>query len=295
VSRSHFEGKCSFWEARFRGWVNFKDCDFASEVDFRSLHAEEGFVLIRCRFAKDVLFRGATVAKKLEATGSRFETLLDFSKAKLHDYVYLEGIEQGDGQRFAFLNALGERILIRTEQLTGRLASEENGNHAQAMHEYAYLKRAFGSLHRYDQEDWAYYRFKVNQRRSGNRSWWRPWTRLLQFLDWLLLDHGCGYCTNPFRAVRAALFIILGFALIYMAGIEQFHIEKVPFDGQPKDGLLNRITIGLFTSVAVFTSGLSGIRDVAKGWMNVPLILESLLGTLLWGLFIVAFSRKVIR
>jgi hypothetical protein len=29
--------------------------------------------------------------------------------------------------------------------------------------------------------------------------------------------------------------------------------------------------------------------------MNVFLIVESLLGTLLWGLFIVAFSRKVIR
>jgi hypothetical protein len=29
--------------------------------------------------------------------------------------------------------------------------------------------------------------------------------------------------------------------------------------------------------------------------MNVPLIVEALLGTILWGLFIVAFSRKVIR
>jgi len=45
----------------------------------------------------------------------------------------------------------------------------------------------------------------------------------------------------------------------------------------------------------VFTSGLSGIGDIAHGWMNVPLMIESLLGTLLWGLFIVAFSRKVIR
>jgi len=45
----------------------------------------------------------------------------------------------------------------------------------------------------------------------------------------------------------------------------------------------------------VFTSGLSGIRDAAKGWMNIPLIVEAFLGTLLWGLFIVAFSRKVIR
>jgi hypothetical protein len=45
----------------------------------------------------------------------------------------------------------------------------------------------------------------------------------------------------------------------------------------------------------MFTSGFSDIRGAAHGWMNLALICESLLGTLLWGLFIVAFSRKVIR
>src|SRR5262249_12101836 len=157
---------------------DFKSCEFTAEVDFRSLHAEEGFVLTRNHFAGDVLFRGALIAKKFEATGSRFEGLLDLSKAKLHDYVYLESIEQDPAQRFAFANALGERILIKTEQLEGRLASECKGDYAGAMHEYAFLKRAFSSLHRHDQEDWAYYRFKVNQRRSANRSWLRPWTKL---------------------------------------------------------------------------------------------------------------------
>ena len=124
----------------------------------------------------------------------------------------------------------------------------------------------------------------------------RPWTKLSQFADWLLLDHGCGYCTNPFRAVRAALLIILVFAAIYAAGIDHFWIEeaKLPF-GDDKFELGNRIVVGLFKSVAVFTSGLSSVADMAKDWMNLPLIVESLLGTLLWGLFIVAFSRKVIR
>jgi hypothetical protein len=54
--------------------------------------------------------------------------------------------------------------------------------------------------------------------------------------------------------------------------------------------------IGLTTSVAAFTSGYGDLRDVARGgFMNVFLMAESLLGTLLWGLFIVAFGRKVIR
>jgi len=53
--------------------------------------------------------------------------------------------------------------------------------------------------------------------------------------------------------------------------------------------------IGLITSVSVFTSGMGGIREIAQGWMNVPVMVESIMGTLLFGLFIVAFSRKVIR
>ena len=68
----------------------------------------------------------------------------------------------------------------------------------------------------------------------------------------------------------------------------------MPFAGPPT-AWDNRVAVGLFKSVAVFISGVSGVGDMAHGWMNVPLIVESLLGTLLWGLFIVAFSRKVIR
>jgi hypothetical protein len=291
-----FAAGTRFWEARFRGWAEFRNCAFAAEADLRSFHAEEGFVVGGCTFAGDVLFRGSTVSKKFEADGSRFDGLLDFSKAKLLDYVYLEGIEQGPAQRFAFTNTLGERLRIRTEQLVGRLRSEERRDHDGAMHEYAFLKRAFEALHRFDQEDWAYYRFKVNQRRCCGRSWWRPWTKLFQFLDWLVLDLGCGYCTDPFRAVRTAGLLILVFAVIYMVGIDSLHLEepKTPFDG-PATQWDNRIAMGLFKSVAVFISGVSGINEMAHGWMNVPLLLESLLGTLLWGLFIVAFSRKVIR
>jgi hypothetical protein len=294
VAGSRFEGPVRFWEAQFRGWTEFKECEFLQDADLRSFHATEGFVMTRCRCAGDVLFRGSTVHKKWDGNGTRFDGLLDFSKAKLHDFVYLETIEQGPRQRFAFINALAERLLVRTEQLEGRLASEQVEDHKQAMHEYALLKRSFGALHRFDQEDWAYYRFKVSQRRSAARSWLRPWTKVNQVLEWLLLDHGCGYCTNPYRAVRTGLVIMVAFGVLYAIGIETLHLDNCPFEGA-KTTPANRAVLGLFTSVSVFTSGLSGIRDAARGWMNIPLIVEAFLGTLLWGLFIVAFSRKVIR
>ena len=296
VFRARFEGPVRFWDAEFAGWVNFKHCEFAADGDFRSLRAQQGFVVRQCKFAGTVLFRGAAVALKLDLTGSRFEGLLDLSRAKLNDYVYLEEIEQGDRQRFAFANTLGERVLVRPHQLHDRMASELAGDHAGAMHEYAFLKQAYGALHRYEMEDWAFYRFKVNQRRACPRSWLRPWTKLAQACDWLFLDLGCGYCTSPSRAVRSALLIMLAFGLVYMAGVEQLNTEqaKLPF-AEPVDSPANRVMVGLLTSVSVFTSGIGGIREMARGWMNVPLLVESLLGTLLWGLFIVAFSRKVIR
>lgn len=295
VEGARFRGRVRFWEAQFLGWAEFKACEFSDEADFRSVHADQGFVLGACQFRANALFRGLTCLKKWQADTCRFEAMLDLSKAKLHDFVYLEGIEQGDGQRFAFTNALAERILVRPDQLAGRIASEEARDHAQAMQEFALLKRNFEGLHRFEQEDWAFYRFKVNQRRAKTRSWARPWTKLTEFADWLLLDHGCGYGTNPMRAVRAAALIILVFAVIYAVGVNSLHIDHRPFEGLSQDDLANRVMIGVLTSVSMFTSGFSDIRGAAKGWMNLPLICESLLGTLLWGLFIVAFSRKVIR
>jgi hypothetical protein len=295
VADARFDGDVGFWEARFDGWIEFRGVQFAGGADFRSLHAEQGFVLSSCRFARDFLFRGSTVCKKWEADRSRFEGLLDLSKAKLHDFVYLESIEQGPEQRFAFHNTVAERLLIRTDQLEGRLVSERAGKHAEAMAEYGLVKRIFGGLHRYDEEDWAFYRFKVNQRRTRPHSWRRPWSELARFFDWLLLDRGCGYGTNPLRAVVGALVMVLAFAIIYMVGIHSLYVDHPPFDGDA-DSIPNRILIGLTTSVAAFTSGFGDLRDVARGGlMNVLLIVESLFGTLLWGLFIVAFSRKVIR
>ena len=294
VNKTKFAGSARFWEASFHGWVQFQDCDFAEQADFRSIHVDQGFVCDRCHFHKDVLFRGATVSKKWQADGTKFEGLLDFSKAKLHDFTYLESIVQGPETRFAFSNAVAERVLVRPDQLEGRLASEKEGKHAVAMQEYGFLKRIFEGLHRYEHEDWAFYRFKVNQRLSRPRSWRNPGSKLAQFFDWLLLDLGCGYGTNPGRAIRAALLIIVGFGAVYAVGIELLSVDKPPFAG-PATTLPNRLMIAALTSVSAFTSGFGDIRGAAQGWMNLPLIAESLLGTLLWGLFIVAFSRKVIR
>ncbi|QDV32411.1 pentapeptide repeat-containing protein [Tautonia plasticadhaerens] len=294
--KARFAGPADFWEATFDDWANFKACRFDDTADFRSTCAEEGVQFQHCHFAADFLFRGASVGKKAEFNDSTFEGLIDLSKAKLHDFAYLESVALGPGARFAFWNAVAERVQIRPEQVEGRLASERDGDHARAASEYGLLKRNFEALHRHEEEDWAFYRFKVNERRSKPRSWRRPWSKLGQGFEWLVLDLGCRYGTSPFRTVAAASAMILAFSLVYMAGVESLPIGDgpAPFDGAPTT-LPNRVVIGLVTSVSAFTDGLGSLRETARGWMNLFLVAESLLGTLVWGLFIVAFSRKVIR
>jgi len=296
VEKSRLEGGVRFWDARFEGWAEFHDCHFGGQADFRSFHADEGVQFERCRFTGDFLLRGSTVTKKLDFGTSHFENLVDLSKAKLHDFVYMERIEQGEKQQFAVANSIADRILIGAEQLNGRLASEASKEHGVAMQEFGLLKRNFETLNRHEDEDWAFYRFKINQRRARPQSWLRPWTKLVHLCDLVFLDWGCGYGTDPFRAVRTAAVMIVLFAVIYMSGIQYFDVPHPPLPDQQMESLANRGLFGLMTSISVFTAGFTGEHlTMAQGWMLMPLGIEALLGTLLWGLFIVAFSRKVIR
>ncbi len=308
ISQWKFLGGVDFWAARFHKWFNLRNCRLEGTLDFRNFHAHEGFNLESSEVLSDLLMRGSTVEKKCSLNQIKLHGLLDLSKAKLHDFAYLDAIIETETLAFAFENAVAERILIEPSQLTGRLRSENEGDFATAAREYGILKRNYEALHRHDDEDWAFYRFKISRRRARPSSWWRPWIKLGRFLDWLLLDVGCGYGTSPMSAVGAAVVLILSFAVVYFLFPSMLPLEQLPFapgtgigvrlpliGSDDEYGLANRIVIGLFTSVSTFTDGLGGLRETSKGWMNLVLMTESLMGTLLWGLFIVAFSRKVIR
>ena len=296
ITKSTIEGRSRFWEAQFEDWIQFEETIFKGRLDLRSSICKAGLSLSRSHCHDDALFRGMHLSMKWEAIGTIFEKLIDFSKAKMHDFVYLEDIIQGDAQRWAFWNTVCERIQVKPEQIMGRLASEEEKDYEKAMREYSVLKRSYEHEHHYNYDDWAFYSFKLNERRSRRASWSRPLSKVREILEWLLLDWGCGYGTHPLKAVRAALVMIFVFAGIYTLGFHKVHpVEHFPFSSLPPDALLNQFGVSFFLSVSAFTSGFGDLKESVMDWMNIPLIMEALLGTLLWGLFIVAFGRKVIR
>ena len=186
--------------------------------------------------------------------------------------MYLEEIQQGTSQQWAFWNTVSERILVRPDQVNGRMKSEEAGKYYKAMREYAVLKRSFEYENQYSYDDWAFYRFKVNERKAraeNDRSLLR---RLLNFIDWLLLDWGCGYGTISYgRAISHCFGDDCFVAIIYTLGFDYLHTpENIPFPQLEPSALLNQIGVSLFVSLAAFTSGFGDLRDVAIGWMEYP-------------------------
>lgn len=293
--KCHFSGKLDLWEADLCGWLDIRDSHFVDTADLRSLHSTAGISLLNNHFQSDLLLRGAAVEKKLAFTGSRFDALVDLSKAKLRDFVYFDEIEQSDNQQFAFKNTLAERIDIEPEKIAGRLLSETDKDYRTAMYEYGLLKTCYQILHRYEAEDWAFYRFKLNQRKSVPLSWRNPVNVVARGFDFLFLDWSCRYGTDPIRAVGAAMIAIALFASAYAIGFNGF-IDPPTLIGSEPNTVINRVAHGAVLSITTFTAGLTNsFAGVAKGPILTLLLIESMLGTLMWGLFVVAFGRKVIR
>ena len=283
------------WNADFGGWVRFELCRFVGVLDLRSIDAHEGMWLTDCVMEGDVLFRGAAIGGRLDLGGTRVLGHVDLSRAKLRDYVYLEEMQQGEGQTFSFVNIVADKLLVTPAQVTGRLRSERQGEQATAATEFGLLRANYQAMHRHDEEDWAYRHYKQCRRRMQVRGWRHPRTTVAQFLDWLFLDLGCGYATSPGRTVRSALVLVLGFALVYALGTGGFD-ASTPLAVSAGADADERLMFGVVTSAALFTGGLSlDLVDGASGWLRVVMLVEALLGLLLWGLFVVTFSRRVIR
>lgn len=287
-------GRFRAWDTHFTRWVNFRDVTFGGVADFRALTCDEGLVLEDCRFESDLLLRGAHVSGRFDLRGSEARGCIDLERSKLHDFVYLQDVVAGPDQTWRFLNMLGSGALIRRDQVEGRLASELEADYDTASAEYSLLRRVWGDLDRHREEDWAFHQFKVASRRAVTRSWRRPWTKISEFFEWIFLDKGCGYGTNPLRALYTGGLVVVLFALLYAAGIESFVRTSDLVSEFSLSEPQERLVFGFLISASVFAANFEQVA-LASGWMALAILIEAGLGLLLFGLFVVAFSRKVIR
>lgn len=267
-SKCHFEGGVNFIRSQFLGPVKFSDVRFLRGAEFKG-----GY------FAKDVFFSRAHFAGVLNFSGVQGEANFFFQQLRL------------DPSTSYILSHIHiSRIFIQRNYLEGHIHAQREGDYLQAKVDYGLLKNNFRQINAYADEDWAYYMEKRMGRMAIEMSWRRPHLALVRFLDWLVLDLGCGYGTKPLNILGASLAIIAFFAGVYMMFPEAFTTGEV--SGEHFD-----VVAALITSFKVFVGSEVGqwYPRFSYTWMSVLLMLESFLGLFIVTVLVVTFSRKVIR
>ncbi len=312
-SQSEFLEKISFQETIFQQQADFQKIRTWDKVDFTQVTFHQDAIFTQALFKEDIYFHQAKFLKKalFEACAflgkgffieNEFHNLFSLKKSECKDEFSLE---RSRFHQISLEDIHVQNLLIRKEQIEDHLLSVEERNFEIAKQEFGFLKNMFEGQNLYDEMDWAYYFFKKYERKSKQKAvpWYKPWAKIPHWLDFLIYDLGCGYCTKPFRLVFSGFFVVLVFALFFQYGdffLEQ-HKPQIIFSGEEFAETLTLFSPSPFEHYLYFSFcnfiALSGGDSHAsyKGWLKYGVAFEGLLGLFFVTLFVTTFTRKVLR
>jgi uncharacterized protein YjbI with pentapeptide repeats len=283
-----FRGFATFWFARFAGSLSLKGSTAEQAIELRRIEVKDSLNLRETRLLAGLDLGEAAIARSVDFAEATLGGYVDFHRAQIGQNLTLRGARLEDGQGFRFFGLSAARIVLGRETVEGHVQHEMDGKYWFAAQEYAFLWSVFRQNSMFEEEDWAYYGFKRHERR-GQPWTWNPLVALQRLLSYLLLDIGCGYGTAPFRTFGVCGAIVAIFAVVFYF--------VIPFDPAEADyhvGTLNHAAFALDMSVTAFSGSYADVPP-QFGPHKFLGILEYLLGVVFIGLFVVAFSRKVIR
>lgn len=307
--QSIFENKADFKWSSFFGDATFTEVTFKQGGDFNHVTFSENAIFKNSEWGDRANFSSVEVAKDLDLHDSKFKGELwlaeavvkltinlshselegnsDLANVSAGRSVLMTGVKPGEKQGFRFSNMSSPVIILERDVVEGHIFPENDGKYRQASKEYGFLRTTFQNINRFDDEDWAYYQFK-RMERLGTPVSLNPLKLLKRGVEYFFLDIGCGYGTKPFRTFGVCLIMILFFSFCYLAsGIsspEKYGVNSVA---------LNRFLHAFNISVTAFSGGYGDLN--ISGPLKLLAIIEYLLGVVFMGIFVVAFSRKVIR
>ncbi len=307
--KAEFHKKVEFGWSTFHGELNLADVVIRGDLDFRYAHVKGEVKLegaechgravfshvsidgaLKCRDTKwhdELKLNFAQIGLDADFFGSKLGASTDLSNTSVGRKLNFGNVELGDLQEFWLTGVVASSYNLGRNTVEGRIAPERVGKWQAAIREYSFLRSTFQSINQFEDEDWAYYQLRRMERKS--LSWANPITAVRRFFNWLFVDLSCGYGTKPFRALGACALIMLAFAVLFFFSIGP--------SGSPHDygfsAGTNNVIYALDTSITAFSGDYSGAE--LQGKWRIAGMIEFLMGIVYLGLFIVAFSRKVIR
>jgi hypothetical protein len=288
-TKTSFKKDAKFIYAEFATKAAFAGAEFCAKSDFRHAQVGEDLELQDAIFHGELLLLGALVKLSINLTNARLEDKVDFSHAMAGRSIILNDAKLGEKQGFRFNNCSANTILLERETVEGHIFPENEGVYATAAKEYGFLRTTFASLNRFEDEDWAYYQFK-RMNRLGKRMPRNPLALLKRGCEYLMLDLGCGYGTKPFRTFGMIGVMVILFTLGYFF---YFSNTPAPETYGVQAEWLNKLLYCFHISLTSFSGNYSNLN--IPGAIKLLAMLEYLIGVVFMGIFVVSFSRKVIR
>ncbi|WP_372368631.1 pentapeptide repeat-containing protein [Candidatus Uabimicrobium sp. HlEnr_7] len=269
------------------GSATFIGTFWGGKADFRQINVEKDFNISGSRIEDELLLIGSVIGLNTSLDNCILHAKTDLSNVMSGRNISIINATLGENQSFRFVDTTTPGLNIERSVVEGHVFPENTGNYQMAAKEYAFLRTAFQAMNRFDEEDWAYYQFKKMQRKSQPIPL-SPIKGGKRLFEYLFLDLGCGYGTMPFRTLGAVGLLIFLFGACYSmlgaAGNISFGLENAK---------LNNFLNAINTSLVVFSGGYGDLQ--VTGIARLLAMVEYLIGVVFMGLFVVSFSRKIIR
>ena len=294
-SDSNFSGRADFYSCKFANATLFRRASFAKELSFRSSKFSEvldfhtahcsDVAFYQCQFIEAVYFRSAS-CKDLRIDSCRLEKVFDNRDSNLKG-LSVEGIS-GSGE----FHLDPEQLMVsnRKGRLLGEdsLASLPKAKRREVLtrlsRQYQYLQDNFSRITAPDEiEDFCAY-MHLEYKRRAKPHWF------LRACDWFFYKWMAGYGVRLRQVFANGAIIIILFAFIWWwAGA---HDCVVDGNNQPlSDWGFGR---AFYFSMITFTT--IGYGDLhPEHWARYLAGVEGLLGVISVSLFVVLYSRKIIR
>lgn len=294
-SDSSFSGRVDFYSCKFANATLFRRSSLAKELSFRSSKFTEAVdfhtascddvSFYQCQFAEAVFFRSAS-CKDLRIDACRVEKAFDCRDSTLQG-LSIEGMS-GSGE----LQLDPGQLIVN--QRRGRLLGEDGLRKlskdkrqetvSRLARQYQYLQYNFSRITAPDElEDFCAYMHLEYKRRSKS-SW------LVRLFDWVFYKWVTGYGVRLRQVFANGAIIILGFTLIWWyAGAHGCVVDS-------NDQIVSGWGFGraLYFSLITFTT--IGYGDLHPDrWARYLAGIEGLMGVISVSLFVVLYSRKIIR
>ena len=162
-----FYRKAVFENVFFRELANFENAHFGEETTFENAH-----------FLKGGSFKGSFCTQELNFTRAVFDEYVNFDLTNINRRLNLTDTNIDKG--ISFYHAVIDVVVVEKDQISGRLmyegevpGKEDKQHYMRVKEEYLILKESFNQRGKFDEEDWAYYRYRVNDRKSITEKAWR--------------------------------------------------------------------------------------------------------------------------